>query len=270
MYKKGLMMIIATYNVNSINARLENLLEWLEKNQPDVVLLQEIKTEFNGFPFFELQTKGYEAKILGQKSYNGVAILSKHKLEVTSEGLPDFADENARYLEANVNVDGQEWRVASIYLPNGNPPYNNPDDDSKYDYKLKWMEALYKHATKLLELRQPVVLGGDFNVILTDKDVYDPKMFKNNALFREEVKQRLKALEYLGYYDAFRCLHPNEIGYTYWDYAGAALHNDLGMRIDYLFLSPEAADRLECAEVDKSPRKAAKPSDHTVLKVKLR
>lgn len=115
------MMIIATYNVNSVNARLENLLEWLNKNQPDVVLLQEIKSEFNGFPFFELNAIGYDVKILGQKSYNGVAILSKHKLKVTAEGLPGFADENARYLEAALTVEGQEYRVASIYLPNGNP-----------------------------------------------------------------------------------------------------------------------------------------------------
>lgn len=263
------MMIIATYNVNSVNARLENLLAWLAKNQPDIVLLQEIKTEFEGFPFFELQAQGYEAKILGQKSYNGVAILSKHKIQITQENLPNFADENARYLEAKIKVDGVDWRVASIYLPNGNPPANNVDDDSKYDYKLKWMEALYKHAAELLQLREPVILGGDFNVILSDRDVYDPKMFKNNALFREEVKQRLKALEYLGYYDAFRTLHPNDIGYTYWDYAGTALQNDLGMRIDYLFLSPAAADKLECAEVDKTPRQMAKPSDHTVLKVKF-
>lgn len=263
-------MLIATYNVNSINARLENLLEWLKQNQPAVLLLQEIKTEFNGFPFFELQSAGYDAKILGQKSYNGVAVVSRHKLNVRQEGLPGFEDANSRYLETSVTIDGVEYVIASIYLPNGNPPYNNPDDDSRYDYKLQWMDALYRHAEELLRLRKPVVLGGDFNVILTDDDVYDPEAFRRNALFREEVKQRLTALQYLGFYDAFRTLHPRENGYTYWDYAGGALQNDLGMRIDYLFLSADAMDRIDACEVDKTPRMGIKPSDHTVLKVKLR
>lgn len=263
-------MIIATYNVNSVNARLENLSEWLKQNQPDVVLLQEIKCEFNAFPFFELSALGYEAKILGQKSYNGVAILSRHKLQVTAEGLPGFADDNARYLEAKLTAEGMEYRVASIYLPNGNPPYNDPDDDSKYDYKLCWMDALYAHARQLLELRQPVILGGDFNVIMTENDVYDPEAFKNNALFRREVREKLTALRYLGVYDAFRSLHPAENGYTYWDYGGGALPNDQGMRIDYLMMSADAMDRIVSCEVDKSPRLAQKPSDHTVLKARLR
>jgi len=270
MFQKGLIMIIATYNVNSINARLENLLIWLKAVQPDIVLLQEIKCTYEAFPFFELQAAGYEAKILGQKSYNGVAILSRHRIKIIQEGLPEFEDENSRYLEADIDVGGVLYRVASIYLPNGNPPYNNPDDDSKYAYKLRWMEAFYKRAGELLSLRRPVVLGGDFNVILTEHDVYDAEVFKNNALYREEVKQRLTAMMYLGYYDAFRTLHPHDNGYTYWDYAGAALQNDLGMRIDYLLLSPDAVDRLQECCVDKSPRTGIKPSDHTVLKAELR
>ncbi len=263
-------MKIATYNVNSINARIDNLMAWLKIEQPDIVLLQEIKTEFNTFPFFDLQTLGYEAKILGQKSYNGVAILAKHKLEVTAENLPDFKDEQARYLEAKCIIDGVEYIVASIYLPNGNPPYNDMNDDSRYTYKLNWMAALYKRASKLLELCKPIILGGDFNVILRDDDVYNPDEFRNNALFRIEVRKRLRALEYLGYYDAFRCLHPTENGYTFWDYAGGALQNDMGMRIDYLWLSPNAVDKLISCEVDKTPRISIKPSDHTVLKAELK
>lgn len=263
-------MKIATYNVNSINARIENLVSWLSKEKPDIVLLQEIKTEFNSFPFFDLQTIGYEAKILGQKSYNGVAIISKHKINVVNEGLPNFVDDNARYLEADITIDDIEYRVASVYLPNGNPPYNNPDDDSKWIYKLNWMQAFYKHAGELLELRKPIILGGDFNVILTDNDVYNPDEFRNNALFRPEVIQRLKAFEYLGYYDAYRVKHSNDFGYTFWDYAGAALQNDMGMRIDYLWLNSYAVDRLKEVEVDKTPRQAAKPSDHTVLKAILK
>ncbi len=263
-------MKIATYNVNSVNARIENLVEWLNKTQPDVVLLQEIKTEFNSFPFFDLQTIGYEAKILGQKSYNGVAILSKYKINVVSEGLPDFADENARYLEADIKINDVVYRVASIYLPNGNPPYNNPDDESKWLYKLKWMDAFYNHAKKLLELQKPVILGGDFNVIMSDFDVYDPEAFRKNALFRPEVIQRLRAVSYLGYYDAFRSLNQKDNGYTYWDYGGAALQSDNGMRIDYLWLNAFAFDRLENCSVDITPRKAQKPSDHTALTAVLK
>lgn len=263
-------MKIAAFNVNSVNARIENLIKWLDTAAPDIVLLQEIKTEFNTFPFFDLQVAGYDAKILGQKSYNGVAVISRHKITVVEEGLPNFEDENSRYLEAIVEVKGEKVRVASIYLPNGNPPYNNPDDTSKFEYKLKWMDALYNHAKELLRLNETVVLGGDFNVILTDEDVYNPEIFRNNALFREEVKQRLTALKYLGFYDAYRSLHPQEIGYTYWDYSGNALQADYGMRIDYLFLSPKAVDKLVSCEVDKAPRMAAKPSDHTPLVVELK
>lgn len=263
-------MKIATYNVNSINARLENLQKWLVQEKPDVVLLQEIKCEFNDFPFFDLQAIGYEAKVLGQKSYNGVAALSRNKLKVIAENLPNFEDVQARYLEVETEVNGLRCRLASIYLPNGNPPYNNPDDDSRYEYKLKWMEALYKRASALLELKMPVILGGDFNVILTDADVYAPDEYRKNALFRIEARQRLRALMNLGYYDAFRYLHRSKSGYTFWDYAGGALQNDMGMRIDYLLLSPYAADLLQDCEVYMEPRRGDKPSDHTVLMAKLR
>lgn len=170
-------MKIATFNINSVGARIELLTQWLRTENPDVVLLQEIKTEYNAFPFFELQALGYDAKVLGQKSYNGVAVLSRHKIRVVSEGIPGFADENSRYLEVEVEDGGEAYRIASIYLPNGNPPANNPGDKSKLAYKLRWMEAFYNHARGLLLRHQPVILGGDFNVILTPGDVYDPGAF---------------------------------------------------------------------------------------------
>lgn len=263
-------MKISTFNVNSINARIENLSAWLKTENPDIVLLQEIKTEFNAFPFFELSALGYDAKILGQKSYNGVAVLSRHKINVINEGIPGFEDENARYLEARITVDGVDYRVASIYLPNGNPPYNDPDDTSKFEYKLKFMDALYHHAKDLLLTRENIILGGDFNVIMTDKDVYDPAVFKNNALFRPEVQTRLKAIEYLGFYDAYRSRYPDNVAYTYWDYAGGAFQNDLGLRIDYLLLSPSVIDRLQSVVVDKNSRRGTKPSDHTPLTAELK
>lgn len=263
-------MKIATFNINSINAHIDNLTSFLQHEQPDILLLQEIKSEFNTFPFFELQTLGYDAKIVGQKSYNGVAVISRHKIKITQESLPEFDRDNARYIEADIAINNQVYRVASIYLPNGNPPYNNPDDTSKFDYKLQWMQHFYNHAAFLLNLQQPVILGGDFNVIMEPQDVYDSEAFKNNALFRPEVRQRLRAFSLLGYFDSFRTLHPNDNGYTFWDYSGAALQNDLGMRIDYLFMNSYAFDKLINAEVNKTPRLQPKPSDHTVLQAILK
>ena len=262
-------MKISTYNVNSINARLENLSGWLKAEHPDIVLLQEIKCEYNAFPFLELSALGYEAAMLGEKSYNGVAVLSRHKIKVQQEGLPGFVDEHARYLEATIEVEGQKYRVASIYLPNGNPPYNNPQDESKFKYKLAFMDALYVHAKKLLESGENVILGGDFNVIMSALDVYDEKAFLGNALYRPEVISRLKAIEYLGFYDAYRTLYPNHVGYTFWDYTGNAFGSDYGLRIDYLFLSPSVADKLAGVAIDKNPRRGIKPSDHTPLTAEI-
>ncbi|MBQ9235389.1 MAG: endonuclease/exonuclease/phosphatase family protein [Alphaproteobacteria bacterium] len=262
-------MKISTYNVNSVNARLDNLSGYLRTENPDIMLLQEIKTEFNSFPFFELQSLGYDVKILGQKSYNGVAILSRAKIRITQENLPDFADDAARYLEGDITIGSQDWRVASVYLPNGNPPYNAPDDDSRFAYKLRWMEAFYRRAATLLELQKPVILGGDFNIIFTDNDVYAPQLFKDNALCRTPARQRLRAFLHSGWFDAFRCLHPQDAGYTFWDYSGAALQNDLGMRIDYLMCNAYAFDLIRQIDVNPAPRHADKPSDHTVLQMTL-
>ncbi|MBR1605819.1 MAG: exodeoxyribonuclease III [Alphaproteobacteria bacterium] len=270
-------MKIATYNVNSINARLEGLCRWLKTEQPDIVLLQEIKTEFNTFPFFEINAVGYDAKILGQKSYNGVAVLSPHKMTIIQENLPDFEDENARWLEVMVNIEKKDIRVVSLYLPNGNPPYNNPTDNSKLTYKLAWMDAFIKHTANLLHQPEPVILGGDYNIILTDDDVYNPALFKGGALYRPEVTDRLQSLLYQGWFDAFRLGQSREKtlstktenGYTYWDYGGGAFHSDLGLRIDYLLLSPKAADKMEKCWVDKTPRQSEKPSDHTALMAEL-
>lgn len=263
-------MKIATYNLNSINARLESLQKWLEQNTPDIVAVQEIKTEVSKFPFFELEAMGYKALALGQKSYNGVAILSRHKMTLINNGLPNFEDVNFRYIEADIEMDGKLCRFASIYLPNGTAPYNKPEDNSKFEYKLAWMDAFYEHAKSLLALDMPVILAGDFNVIATDVDVYSPKNYANSALFRSEVKERLKALQNLGFYDAYRTLHPDDIGYTFWDYAARAFEKDNGMRIDYIMLSALAVDKLQACYVDKLPRTWEKPSDHTPLMAEIR
>ncbi len=254
-------MKIATWNVNSVKARLPQLLAWLKSAQPDVALLQELKCVTENFPRLEIEDLGYNCAVLGQKSYNGVAILSKRPLEDLLEGLPgDKTDDQARYLEAT--VDGV--RVASIYLPNGNPV-----ESDKYPYKLAWMGRLEAHVRKRLALEEPLVLGGDYNVIPGDEDVYDPKKFKDDALGRPETRHAFRRLLNLGLTEAFRALHPAEPHrYTYWDY-GRAFEDDEGLRIDHFLLSPQAADRLVSCEIDKGPRKEAKPSDHTPVLLEL-
>ncbi|MEJ2231001.1 MAG: exodeoxyribonuclease III [Nitrospirales bacterium] len=248
-------MKIATWNVNSIKMRIPHLMEWVKQANPDVVLLQELKTTEDQFPRMAIEELGYNLAIVGQKTYNGVAILSKAPIEGEHTALPgDPSDKQARYVEAAIgNV-----RVASIYLPNGNPL-----GTEKFSYKLAWLDRLFNHAQSLLALEETVVLGGDFNVCPTDHDVYDPKGFADDALCRPESRTRFRALCNLGYTDALRALH-NEIGlYTYWDYQAGRWNRDEGLRIDHLLLSPQAADRLVASEVDRGPRGNEKPSDHT-------
>lgn len=258
-------MKIATLNINSINARLPNLLKWLQQNNPDVMLLQEIKTEFDGFPLFDLQMAGYNCEILGQKSYNGVAVLSRHPMQISCKNLPCFSDENARYLEVMLTKNHQKYSVASLYLPNGNPPYNNPTDTSRFTYKLQWMDNFLHHAENMLLWHKNIVLAGDFNVMLTDNDVYNPDLFKGGALYCKEVINRLKQLTAMGYTDCFRTLYPSKTGYTFWDYTQNSFINDLGLRIDYVFCSPCMADKLQSCNIDRDFRSWEKSSDHTIL-----
>jgi len=259
------MPTIATWNVNSIKARLPALLTWLSQAKPDVVLLQEIKTIDEGFPRMEIEDLGYDCAVHGQKTYNGVAILSRIGLEDVSRGLPGPGaenDEQARYIEA---VVGGTLRVASLYLPNG-----NPTESPKFPYKLAWMDRLQAHAARLRDLDEAVILGGDYNVCPTDGDVYDPAGWQDDALCRPESRSRFRALLHLGYWDAIAARHPRPGLYTFWDYQGGAWQKDNGLRIDHLLLSPLAADLLEDADVDRAPRGRPKASDHTPAWVRLR
>jgi exodeoxyribonuclease-3 len=256
-------MRIATWNVNSVKARLPNVLEWLAASKPDVVLLQEIKCETENFPALEFQSAGYEVRAFGQKSYNGVAILSRAKIENVTEHLPgDANDPQARYIEADIGG----VRVASIYLPNGNPV-----DSEKYPYKLGWMERLRQQALRLLDLEKPVVLGGDYNIIPEAADVYDPKAWENDALFRADSRAAYRRILQTGYTEAFRALHPDKThAYSFWDYQAGAWQRDNGLRIDHFLLSPEAADRLTMCAIDRTPRGKDKASDHTPVVMELR
>ncbi|GAB4393393.1 MAG: exodeoxyribonuclease III [Kiloniellaceae bacterium] len=256
------MTTIASWNVNSIKARLPNVLDWLKSAQPDVVLMQELKCIDDNFPRLEIEELGYNVATHGQKTYNGVAILSKAPLEDVMVGLPgDDDDEQARYLEATIG----DLRIASIYLPNG-----NPIKTGKFTYKLAWMDRLIAHAETLLASEQPVVLGGDYNVIPQDEDVYSPAAFAGDALAQPESRQRFRTLLNLGFTDALRALHREPHLYTFWDYQGGGWQNDHGLRIDHFLLSPQAADRLEACEVDREPRGKPKASDHTPVVCRLR
>jgi exodeoxyribonuclease-3 len=250
---------IATWNVNSIKVRLPHVLDWLKTAEPDILLLQELKCIEDNFPRMEIEDAGYSVAVAGQKTYNGVAILSKTQLEDVITELPgDDQDEQARYVEAVTDVDGCVLRVGSIYLPNGNPV-----DTEKYDYKLAWMDRLQTHAKNLLADEEVVVLGGDYNIIPEDADVWDPEAWRDDALFRMETRQKFRAILNLGYTESFRALH-SELGrYSFWDYQRGAWQKDYGIRIDHLLLSPQATDLLTACDIDKKPRGLERASDHT-------
>jgi exodeoxyribonuclease-3 len=256
-------MKIATYNINGINTRLSVLLRWLSEAKPDVVCLQELKATGGQFPIAEINAIGYQAIWHGQKSWNGVAILSR-KLPIQELGraLPgDPKDEHCRYIEAIVG----KMVIACLYLPNGNPYPGN-----KFDYKLKWFKRLSAHAKKLLAHDVPVALIGDFNVMPTELDTYKPIKYINNALFRKEVRAAYARLLKQGWTDAIRHLHRDEPMYTFWHYLRHAWERDAGLRLDHFLLSPHLVPRLRKAGVDREVRGWLKASDHAPVWIILR
>ena len=254
---------IATWNVNSVKARLPNVLVWLKVFAPDIVLLQEIKCVDDAFPRLEIEDMGYNLAVHGQKTYNGVAILSKSPLEDVAAGLPgESSDEQARYIEATAFG---KLRVASIYLPNG-----NPIDTPKFPYKLAWMDRLKAHMQAGLRSGEMIAYGGDYNVIPTDTDVYSPQAFAADALTQPESRSRFHSMLHLGLTDALRAFHPAPHLYSYWDYQAGAWQKDNGLLIDHILLSPQAADRLTASGIDKTPRGQEKASDHTPVWCELR
>jgi len=255
-------MRISTYNVNGVNGRLPVLLRWLAETAPDVVCLQELKAPQEKFPEAAIRNAGYGAVWHGQKSWNGVAILARGAEPVeTQRGLPDEPDDtHSLYIEAA--VDG--ILVGCLYLPNGNPA-----PGPKFDYKLRWFERLIGHAAALLALGKPVVLAGDYNVMPTDLDVYAPERWRDDALFRPEVRGAYHRLVAQGWTDALRTLHPGERIYTFWDYFRNAYVRNAGLRIDHLLLSPSIAGRLLKAGVDRDVRGWEKTSDHAPTWIEL-
>jgi exodeoxyribonuclease-3 len=258
-------MRIATWNVNSIKQRMDNLAAWLAERQPDVVCLQETKCVDDAFPREALEALGYNVAVHGQKGFNGVALLSKFPFDEVTERLPgEDSDVQARFLEAVVSTTSGALRVATIYLPNGNPP-----DTEKYSYKISWMDRLIRYARERLQLEEPLVLAGDFNVIPTELDARYPERWVGDALFLPPTRTKYRTLCNLGLTDAVRagCDAPGV--FTFWDYQAGAWQKNDGIRIDHLLLSPQAADRLIAAGIDKHVRGWEKPSDHVPVWAEL-
>lgn len=255
-------MRIATYNVNSINARLPVFLRWLAGTQPDIVCLQELKAPQEKFPVADIQQAGYNALWVGQKSWNGVAILARGmQIEETRRALPgDAEDVNSRYVEAVING----VTVGCLYLPNGNPV-----PGPKFDYKLAWLNRLINHANTLLNTGKPVVLAGDYNIIPTANDVYNAAGWADDALYRPEVRQAYHTLLEQGWTDAIRKLYPTETVYTFWDYFRNAYGRNAGLRIDHFLLSPTLTAKLKTAGVDKEVRSWEKTSDHAPVWIEV-
>ncbi len=257
-------MRLATWNVNSINARLETVVGWFDEASPDVAVLQEIKCIDEKFPAEAFERLGYNVAVHGQKTYNGVAMLSKTPMEDIRRGLPgDDADEQARYIEAVISGP-KPVRVAGIYLPNGNPV-----GTEKFNYKLAWMARLKAHATELLRYEEPLVIAGDYNVIPRPEDADKPEAWLGDALFQPESKAAWRALQNLGLTDAFMQMDGSAGEYTFWDYQAGAWPRNHGIRIDHALLSPQAADRLTGFEIHRDVRGRDKPSDHVPVVVEL-
>ncbi len=257
-------MKIASFNINGIKARLERLVEWLPESGVDVALLQEIKSVDENFPREVFEDLGFNVETHGQKSFNGVAILSKLPLEDVVRGLPgDEADEQARWIEASVLGD-KVVRVCGLYLPNGNPV-----PGPKYDYKLAWMQRLHERAVDLLASEEPALMAGDYNVIPQVEDAHNPDKWRNDALFLPESRDAYQRILNLGFTEAFRAVNQAPLNYTFWDFQRGAWNRNDGIRIDHFLLTPQAADLLTDCQIDRHMRGREKPSDHVPIWVEL-
>ena len=251
-------MKIATWNVNSIKVRLPQLLEWLRRDQPDVVLLQELKCVDEAFPAIEIEELGFNLAVHGQKTYNGVAILSRYRLDDIRKGLGgDDTDLQARYVEAVVNVPQGAIRVASVYVPNGQDVTSD-----KFPYKLRFLGRLHDHIRTLVSYDEMLVVGGDYNIAPADIDVHHPKKWDGSVLTHDDVRRALRRIANLGLMDAFRVCHPDSPEFSWWDYRGNGFDREEGLRIDHLLISPQAADKLKASHIEKAMRAVEKASDH--------
>ena len=257
-------MIIASWNVNSVRARIENINNYLLKYKPDILMMQEIKTEDLNFPYENFSSLNYESHVFGQKSYNGVAIISKNKLLNIKFDLIKDKLKQSRIITAEFSFKNKNIQLINIYTPNGNPV-----DSVKYEYKKKWLDDLIKQLKYLIKKNPNIILGGDFNIIPSSEDVYNPKSFEDDALFRLEIRKKFREMINLGFNDVYRYFNKTKEGYTFWDYMRGAWQKNNGMRIDHFLVSNSLIDKVKLININKDPRGREKPSDHTPIEIKL-
>tara|TARA_B100000579_G_scaffold431623_1_gene446992 strand:- start:943 stop:1719 length:777 start_codon:yes stop_codon:yes gene_type:complete len=257
-------MIISSWNVNSIRARILNVQEYIKKFNPDILMIQEIKAQDENYPYEDLKPLKYENYVYGQKSYNGVAILSKKKLDNIDKDIFKDKNKQSRIITADVKYKSKIIKIINIYTPNGNPV-----DTEKYDYKIYWLDNLIKKLKSLLKKNENIIIGGDFNIIPSAEDVHNPKGYENDALFRLEIRKKLREMLSLGFQDAYRHIYPDKEGYTFWDYTSGAWQKNNGMRIDHFLVSNSLINIIKEVKINKFPRGRQKPSDHTPIELEL-
>jgi len=257
-------MKISSWNVNSVRARITNILDYLKTSKPDILLIQEIKTEEKNFPFIDFKNLGYESHVFGQKSYNGVAFLSK--INIDKINIEFFKDKNnqSRIIVGNIKNQSKIIRLINIYVPNG-----NPIGTEKYEYKKDWYNYFIKKVRKTLLENKNIIIGGDFNVIPEEIDVYDYEKYENDALFKLEIRKKFRELINLGFQDIYRYFNKDKQEYTFWDYMAGAWQKNQGMRIDHFLVSNNLLNNIKNINIDKKPRSKIKPSDHTPIELEL-
>ena len=257
-------MIITSWNVNSVRARIENIKDYLKRFSPDVIMMQEIKTQEETFPYDDFAALQYESHVFGQKSYNGVAIISKHKLENIKLDLIKDKLKQSRIISSELKYKKKTIQLINIYTPNGNPV-----ESEKYSYKKDWLDSLIKRLKTLSKKNENIILGGDFNIIPSAEDVYNVKSFEDDALYRLEIRKKLREMINLGFHDAYRHIHGEKEGYTFWDYMRGAWQKNNGMRIDHFLVSNSLLNIIKNVNINKDPRGKEKPSDHTPIEIEL-
>ena len=257
-------MIVSSWNVNSVRARIENIKEYIKKFSPDIIMMQEIKTPNETYPYEDIKSFKYENYVYGQKSYNGVAIISKKKLNNIQTDIFKDKNKQSRIIYAELKYKNKNITLINIYTPNGNPV-----DTEKYDYKLYWLDNLIKKIKSLSKQNENIIIGGDFNIIPSAEDVHNPKNYENDALFRLEIRKKLRELVNLGFHDAYRYIHPEKEEYTFWDYTSGAWQKNNGMRIDHFLVSSSLINMIKDVKINKFPRGRQKPSDHTPIEIEL-
>ena len=257
-------MIISSWNVNSVRARISNIQEYLKKFSPDILMMQEIKTQDETYPYDDISKLKYKNYVFGQKSYNGVAILSKKEIDTVEKDIFKDKNKQSRIITAEIKHKSKKIKLINIYTPNGNPV-----DTEKYSYKLYWLDSLIKKLKNYFKKNENIIIGGDFNIIPSAEDVHNPKNYENDALFRLEIRKRLREMINLGFHDAYRYKHPDKEGYTFWDYTSGAWQKNNGMRIDHFLVSNSIINLVKDVKINKFPRGREKPSDHTPIEIEL-